>query len=181
MQDSSPHSVTALLHGVQQGNPQAFDDLFALVYDELRRLARVVRQGRASETLNTTALVHEVYAKLIPAKDLHWHDRSHFFRIAARAMRQILVSTARRRLAEKRGGGALTVAFDEHVHQDPVRADELVALDEALTRLETLDPRQAQIVECRFFAGLNVAETAQALGISPMTVPAEQCADAFAT
>lgn len=163
-------STQALLHAVQAGEPDAFDHLFARVYGELRRLARMVRQGRDGGTLNTTALVHEAYIKLIPSQDLAWEDRVHFLRVAARAMRQVLVQAARHRSRQKRGGDVLTVAFNEHLHAPTVQASTLLSLDEALSRLEQLDPRQARIVECRFFAGLTVDETAAALHISAPTV-----------
>jgi RNA polymerase sigma factor (TIGR02999 family) len=181
MNDRSP-SVTALLLAARDGDSQAFDVLYERVYEELRRLARLVRGGRASETLNTTALVHEAYLHLVPSKDLDWQDRTHFFRVAARAMRQVLVHAARRRMAEKRGGGAVTVAFDERLYAAPIRLDDIVALDDALIRLEALDGRQARIVECRFFAGLTVDETAQALGIGTATVKRDwRAARAFLT
>lgn len=175
-------SVTALLLAARDGDAAAFDALYEQVYEELRRLAHVVRGGRASETLSTTALVHEAYLHLIPSKDLNWQDRTHFFRVAARAMRQVLVQAARRRVAEKRGGHAVQVTFDERLHEAPIRLDDIIALDEALTRLEALDARQAQIVECRFFAGLSVEETAQMLAIGTATVKRDwRAARAFLT
>ena len=170
MKPPSPDAVTALLYAARNGDAEAFDALYDGVYDELRRLAHVVRGGRAGATLNTTALVHEAYLHLLPSQDLSWQDRAHFFGVAARAMRQVLVQAARRRMAEKRGGGAVQVTFDERLHEAPIRLDEILTLDEALTRLEALDPRQARIVESRFFAGLSVEETAQALGIGTATV-----------
>jgi RNA polymerase sigma factor (TIGR02999 family) len=165
-----PASVTALLEAARQGDDDAFDTLYKEVYDELRRLARVIRRGRAGATLNTTALVHEAYLRLVPARNLAWENRLHFFRVAARAMRHALVQAARRQMADKRGGGAVTVAFDENIYAEPVGMDEVLAIDDALEQLEALDPRQAHIVECRFFAGLSVEETAQALGIGSATV-----------
>ncbi len=170
MDRSSGEAVTELLEAAQHGDTDAFDALFELVYDELRRLAHVVRRGRAGQTINTTALVHEAYAKLLPSFDLSWRSRAHFFRIAARAMRQVLMNAAERRMAEKRGGDQITVHFDERVYRSPVRLEELVELNDALTRLEDLDSRQAQVVECRFFAGLTVDETAEALDVSTPTV-----------
>ncbi len=161
--------VTALLDALRQGNAEAFDDLYAAVHGELRRMAHVVRKGRGSDTLNTTALVHEAYERLVPLKKLEWESRRHFFRAAARAMRFILIDYARKSMAEKRGGG-MSVVFEEEVHAAPVRAEELVALDDALLRLEALDVRQARIVECRYFAGLTVEETAEVLHISTPTV-----------
>lgn len=164
------HSATQLLARMRAGDTAAPEALFAAVYEELRRLARQVRGGRAGDTLRTTALVHEAYVKLTSGNAPDYEGRLHFFRTAARAMRQILTDAARRRLADKRGGGLPTVTFDEGVHAAPVDAERLLALDEAIDRLEALDPRAAQVVECRFFAGLSVEETAVALDISPRTV-----------
>ena len=169
MHQDHPHSVTQLLQDARLGDAHAFDLLYAQVYDELRRLARVIRRGRGGATLSTTALVHEAYIRLLPAQDLGWENRTHFFRVAARAMRQILIDAARRRLAAKRGGGAVAVTFEEEVH-GAMQIEEIVALDDALKQLERLDSRQAQVVECRLFAGLTVEETAQALGVGPATV-----------
>lgn len=176
------NDITALLGAARDGDTAAFDALYQSVYEELRRLAHVVRRGRAGETLNTTALVHEAYLHLVPSKDLPWHDRAHFFRVAARAMRQVLVHAARRRRAKKRGGDAVKVTFNEHLHKSPILLDEILALDGALARLEALDPRQARIVESRFFAGLSVEETAHTLGIGTATVKRDwRAARAFLT
>jgi len=169
MARSTSDAATKLLQEAQDGSTEAFDALYSLVYAELRRLARVVRQNRSGVTLNTTALVHEAYVRLLPSKDISWQDQAHFFRVAARAMRQVLVRAARHRLAQKRGGGQITVAFDERIHA-PVEADQFLTLNTALSELETMHPRQAQVVECRFFAGLSVEETAVALGVSAPTV-----------
>lgn len=163
---SSP--VTQLLHAARDGDNDALDALIPHVYDELRRLAHVVRQGR-SATINTTGLVHEAYEKLVPS-DIDWQNRTHFFRVAARAMRQVLIDAARRRQADKRGGTETAVTFDDNLYERPVNDAELIALDDAIDRLATMDERQAQIVECRFFAGLTVKETAAALEISEPTV-----------
>ncbi|HEX7051159.1 MAG TPA: ECF-type sigma factor [Longimicrobiales bacterium] len=163
--------MTALLHAAAGGDHAVLDALFHHVYDELRRLASKVRGDAAVQTLNTTALVHEAYLKLVPSADIDWRGRAHFFGVAARAMRQILVDAARRRARLKRGGpGSWTVTFDESLHAAPVRAAELLALDEALEELAALDERQAQVVEQRFFAGLSARETAAVLGISEATV-----------
>ncbi|QXD17104.1 sigma-70 family RNA polymerase sigma factor [Rhodocaloribacter litoris] len=162
-------SVTALLQAAREGDTRAFDALYETIYEELRRLAHRVRSGRGDVTLSTTGLVHEAYLHLIPSKDLNWQDRTHFFRVAARAMRQVLVREARRRKALKRGGGVLTVTFDDRVHA-AVDEDDLLMLDEALSRLEALDTRQARVVECRFFGGLTIEETAEALGVGTATV-----------
>lgn len=167
---NEPESVTGLLLAAREGDADAFDALFAKVYDELRRIARVVRSGHANETVNTTALVHEAYLHLLPSADLTWQDRTHFFRVAARAMRQVLVHAIRRRNAEKRGGGLHSVTLNEEVLATPLPLDEVLSLDAALAELETLDPRQVQVVECRYFAGLTVEETAEALGVATATV-----------
>jgi len=162
--------ITHLLHDAQAGDADAFDAVYKRVYDELHRLARVVRQGRASHTLNTTALVHEAYLKLMPSQGLAWQDRAHFFRVAARAMRQVLMNAARDRVTQKRGGPALTVQLNDQVHATDVTPERLLMFEDALARLETLSVRQARVVECRFFTGLSVEETAQTLGISTPTV-----------
>jgi len=146
------------------------DVLYEKVYDQLKKLARRVRAGRAGETLNTTALVNEAYLKLAAGDGQAWSDHDHFFAVAARAMRQILVDSARRRMATKRGGGDWVVSLDEAAHPAPVRPEQLVALDEALNRLAAIDPRRAWVVEHRYFAGLSIPETARILGIAPATV-----------
>jgi RNA polymerase sigma factor (TIGR02999 family) len=150
----------------------ALDRLFSQAYEELRRLASTVRRGDPSETLSPTALVNEAWLKLAASPGLAAASRLHFKRIAARAMRQVLVESARRRKSVKRGGhgGSIVVTFDESL---PVASDgpeDLLTLDEALNRLSRLNPRQAQMVECRFFGGLDVAETADVLGVSEATV-----------
>ncbi len=165
---SSEPSVTSLLQSLREGEEDAFDALFPIVYQQLRTLARKVRQGRASDTVNTTALVHEAYLKLVGHGD--WESRLHFLRTAAKAMRQILIGAAREKLAAKRGGDMPNITFDEQVYSTPMKAEKLVALDEALEGLHHLDPRMAQVVECRYFAGLSIDETAAALRISPRTV-----------
>jgi RNA polymerase sigma factor (TIGR02999 family) len=170
MLPSDGDGITGLLRGVSTGDRTALDALFARVYDELRDLAHWVRRDRAGETLSTTALVHEAFVKLVPGADLTVRDRAHFFAIAARAMRQVLVDTARRELAHKRGGGAPLVTLDRAVDVAPMRPERLLALDEALGRLSELDERQGHVVECRFFAGLSVEETAEMLEVSTATV-----------
>jgi RNA polymerase sigma factor (TIGR02999 family) len=162
--------VTVLLRRSAGDDQVALDQLFTLLYDELRRLARWVRRGRAGETLATSDLVHEAFLKLTPSRGIDWRDRAHFFGVAARAMRQVLVDAARRRMAQKRGSGEWFVTLTEDVAEQPMRPEQLLALDEALNRLAALDPRQARMVEFRFFAGLSIEETAEALGISPPTV-----------
>jgi len=165
--------LTTLLDDVRNGRPGAFDRVFSQVYDELLRLAHAVRRGRAAATLNTTALVHEAYLKLAGTEALAAESRLHFMRIAARAMRQVLVNAAERRMAAKRGGGQADVTLEDELQGAGVDAGELLALHEALTRLEAIDPRQARVVECRYFAGLTIEETADALGVSVPTVNRE--------
>jgi len=169
---SSAGEVTALLKRARSGDRQAWDDVFDRVYGELRRRAEWVRRGRASDTMSATALVHEAYLKLIPSADLEFRDRAHFLAVAARAMRQVLVGAARQRLAKKRGGDDWIVALNDRddIPAETARPERLLALDAALERLATLDPRQAAIVEYRFFAGLTVEEAAAVLGLSEPTV-----------
>ncbi len=162
--------TSALLRALREGGEFASEQLFDALYDELHRLAQRVRQQRAGETMNTTALVHEAYIKLVSAEGLDPENRLHFFRTAAQAMRQILVGAARRKLAGKRGGDLFPVTFDDALHSGPVPAEKLLSIDHALDRLAAVDPRAAQVVECRFFAGLTVEETASALDIAPRTV-----------
>jgi RNA polymerase sigma factor (TIGR02999 family) len=166
----SEAQITRLLNELEQGDDAAFDELLPYVYDELRRLARVVRQGRATPTLNTTALVHEAYLKLVPEHEAQFAGRLHFMRVAARAMRQVLVSAYRRRSAQRRGGDDRPVTLNEQFMGAYLPEPQMIALEDALQRLEDLAPRQAAVVECRFFAGLTIPETAQALGVSTATV-----------
>ena len=170
MPSPSSDSVTALLAAARDGDASALDRVYALVYEELRRLARAVRQGGSGSSVTTTALVHEAYLKLIPSRTLEWQDRHHFFGVVARAMRQVLMDASERRLAAKRGGGAPEVSLPEELHGAPVRPTELLDLNAALQRLETMDPRLARTVELRYFAGLTVEDTAQTLGVSTATV-----------
>jgi RNA polymerase sigma factor (TIGR02999 family) len=166
-----PEQVTLLLRAVAAGDRQALDRLFDAVYGELKRLAHVQRRKWSGDyTLNTTALVHEAYLKLVRQDEVSWADRGHFYAVASRAMRQILVSYAERRCAAKRGGGADPLPLDEVNPVSPEAAGEILALDEALQRLASLEERQGRVVECRFFAGLPVRETAEVLGLSPATV-----------
>ena len=148
----------------------AADRLVPSVYDELRRLAHHYMRGeRANHTLQTTALVNEAYLRLAGIDSLQWRDRAHFFAVAATLMRRVLVDYARQRAREKRGGAVSVTTLDENVlGREP--AVDVVALDEALERLAAVDPQQSRVVELRFFAGLSVKETADALGISPATV-----------
>jgi RNA polymerase sigma factor (TIGR02999 family) len=159
-----------LIQAARDGDRDAVDRLFSMAYDELKDLAHLIRGRDGAQTLNTTALVHEAYLKLRPERGLDLDDRTHFTHIVARAMRQVVIDEARRRSAEKRGGGDVAVTLDESLWQGPVRAEELLKLDDAMTELEHVDPRRARIVECRFFGGLSVEETASALGVSTPTV-----------
>jgi RNA polymerase sigma factor (TIGR02999 family) len=151
---------------------RALDDLFSLVYEELRRLASFVRKNEVSATLNSTALVHEAWLKLKDSPHLSAMSLPHFKAVAAKAMRQVLVDEARRRGARKRGGAreAMFVTLGDSIEATVSRDDELLALDELLNELARLNPRQAQVVESRFFAGLNVAETAGLLGVSESVI-----------
>ena len=159
--------VTRLLAAIGDGDSQATAELFPLVYDELRRLARTrMAQERIEHTLQPTALVHEAYLRLIGNDDPRWDGRSHFYAAAAEAMRRILIEHARRKAAIKHGGELHRVELDEFVAIDNERANELVALDEALVELEKHDPQAAQLVKLRYFAGLSHQEAAEALGIS---------------
>jgi len=163
--------VTQLLAGMSPGDRETLDRVLPVIYTELRELAqRELRRERPDHTLNATALVHESYLKLAQLEDLSWEGRAHFFGAASRVMRRLLIDHARRRAAGKRGGGAGHVALEDVVVAAREAPEELVALDEALGRLERIDPRQAAVVECRFFAGMGIEETAEALGISPATV-----------
>lgn len=151
-------------------DPTARDGLVAIVYEELRRLAHHYMRGeREGHTLQTTALVNEVYLRLAGIDGLQWRDRAHFFAMAATLMRRVLVDHARQRGRDKRGGGVSVVPLDETAIS-PQPAVDVVALDEALQRLGAVDPQQCRVVELRFFAGLSVEETAEALGVSPATV-----------
>lgn len=169
--DASDAEVTAFLKALGAGDDVPLPALYAAAYDRLYRLAHHQRRRwSGQETLSTTALVHEAYLKLSKQDEPRWRDRGHFFRVAARAMRHILIDYAERSRTVKRGGDSVHV-HAEHaplIHES--RIEELLALDQALTRLARQHPRQARVVECRFFVGLEVGETAEALGISPATV-----------
>jgi RNA polymerase sigma-70 factor (ECF subfamily) len=152
-------------------DPQSVDSLLPLVYQELRRLAAsYLRHERPGQTLQPTALVNEAYLRLLKDRPGRWQNRAHFCAIAAHSMRQILIERARARGAQKRGGARARVTLDEALLAGGDRSIDLVALDEALERLASLDPEQARLVELRFFGGLTVEETADAMGISPATV-----------
>ncbi len=167
----APQNVTQLLIGWGQGDKEALDRLVPIVYDELRRqAARYLRHERAGHTLQTTALIHEAYLRLIDQKNVHWQNRAHFFGIAAQLMRRILVDHARTRKRAKRGGSDIRVPLEDAVAIARAPQLDVVALDEALNRLAEIDEQQGKIVELRFFSGLTVEETAEVLGISPATV-----------
>jgi len=171
-----PGEITGLLAAARQGDGDAASRLMALVYDELRIMARRQLRGRRpGQTLTTTALVHEVYLKLVDQDGVPWQDRSHFFGVAALAMRHILVDSARRRVAKKRGGEDVRIPLDElrlsgGAPDAEARAVEVLAIDRALTSLAALNERLSQLVELRFFAGLTEEETAEAMGTSERTV-----------
>ena len=171
MTASSPDNVTRLLLCWGNGDKAALDELLPLVYDELRRLAHHHMRGeRPGNTLQTTALVNEAYLRLVDQRSVRWQNRAHFFGIASQMMRRILVDHARSRHYAKRGGGALQVSLDEAMLVSPERAADVVAVDEALTALARFDQRKSQVVEMRFFGGLSIEETAEALAVSPGTV-----------
>ena len=174
MTEGNSRAVTRLLVAWQEGNQQAFDDLIPLVYQELRRIAsRARRRERAGHTLQTTALVHEAYLRLVDQRHVHWQSRAHFFAIAAQAMRRILIDRARRDRAAKRGGGVEMVTLTEVADWPAVSRLDVLALDEALTRLAAFDPRKSRIVEMLCFGGLSVDEAADVLQISERTVHRE--------
>lgn len=168
--NSSP-GITELLLACRGGERQALDRLFPLIYDELRRVARgQLKRERADHTLVTTALVHEAYMRMVDITRVEWRDRVHFLSMAARAMRRILIDHARQQNALRRGGGARPVTLDEALIAGDMQTETLVALDDALERLGTLNPRLVRVVECRFFGGMTEEETAQALDVTSRTV-----------
>lgn len=168
---SAPQEVTQMLLDWSKGDQQALARLIPVVYGELRRLAsRNLRRERADHTLQTTALIHEAYLKLIKQRNVRWQNRAHFFGIAAQLMRRVLIDHARTRHRVKRGGAAMRVPLEEVVIAAEGLNINLVSLDEALTRLAAVDPRQGRIVELRFFGGLSVEETAEVLRVSAATV-----------
>jgi RNA polymerase sigma-70 factor (ECF subfamily) len=165
------HEITELLAQWSDGNQTALDRLYPLVYEELRRLARsYMKREHKGHTLQTTALINEAYVRLVDQHNVHWQNRSHFFAISAQIMRRILVDHARRYLHAKRGGGAQRVSLEEVMIVARERSEEVLMLDEALGNLARLDPRRCQVVELRYFAGLNNQEIASVLKISENTV-----------
>ena len=174
MDSSEPSEVTQLLRHVDAGDRSTVDRLFAAVYQQLRNLAgQFFRREPEGNTLQPTALVHEAYLKLVGQTRVDWQGRAHFLAIAAQAMRQILVDHARRHGAAKRGGNRHRIALDDNLVIESNRDVDLLALEDALTKLTKLDPRQAQMIELRFFGGLSIAEVAKVMGISKRSVERE--------
>jgi RNA polymerase sigma factor (TIGR02999 family) len=168
---SSQHEVTNLLFRLTDGDGAALDELLPLVYAELRRVASsYLRRERQGHTLQPTALVHEAYLRMIDQTQAQWQNRAHFFGVAAQMMRRILIDHARAQQADKRGGQFQKLSLDENIDVSGNRAEELIALDDALQRLAEIDPQKSRLVELRFFGGLSVEETAEVLGISAPTV-----------
>jgi RNA polymerase sigma factor (TIGR02999 family) len=171
---NDPRDVTQLLEAIGSGDGSAADDLLPLVYEELRRLARARISREPAQTLQATALVHEAYLRLVgPEDQQRWENRGHFFGAAALAMRRILVERARHQQRLKHGGGRQRVDLNEDVAQVNPESTDLVALDSALNALQKRDPRKAEVVMLRYFAGLSIEETARAMGLSPATVKNE--------
>jgi len=176
---SDSENVTRLLSEWSNGNKQAFEELLPMIYHELRRLAHnFLYRERPDHTLQTTALVHEAYVKLIDQKDTHWQNRAHFFAIAAQAMRRILIDSARRHAAVKRGGAGEKVSLSDVSLSDAAEIslepnNSLLALDEALDALAEIDEQQSRIVELRYFGGLTIEETAEVMKLSPATIKRE--------
>ncbi len=178
MGDGEQHAVNRLLQELKAGNREAFAELLPLVYGELHQIAgRQRQQWQGEDTLNTTALVHEAYFRLVDHSSPQWQSYPHFLAVASTAIRQILLDYAKRKHAVKRGGqlqrvplGEIDTALNVSGNVDDARSATLIALDESLRRLEQHDPRQSRIVECRFFGGMTIQDTATALGIAPATV-----------
>jgi RNA polymerase sigma factor (TIGR02999 family) len=171
LKSGDAHQATGLLRAWGAGDAAALEQLIPLVHGELRRLARRFMGGeRAGHTLQPTALVNEAYLRLVDLRQMQWQDRAHFLAMAARLMRRILVDAARSKSYRKRGGDAHRVSFDEALIVTDAPGEDLVALDQALTRFAAVSPRRAEVIELRFFGGLSVEETAEALKVSPETV-----------
>jgi RNA polymerase sigma factor (TIGR02999 family) len=176
MEAPSSQVITRLLAGWSRGDRAAFDQLVPVVYDELHRIAgQRLQHERPNHTLQPTALVNEAYLKLIDQRQPHWRNRAHFFAIAATLMRRILVDHARSRAAHKRGEGLPAISLEQVDVPAPEPQMDVVALDHALERLASIDPRQSRLVELRYFGGLSIEETAEVLGISPTTISREWC------
>ena len=167
--------ITQMLKAWSEGDRSAADQFMPLIYDQLRRQAhRYLNRERANHTLQTTALVHEAYLRLIEQRDVSWQNRAHFFGLAAQMMRRILVNYAVSRQREKRGGPAETIQLDDTIQVGATeKSVDLIGLDEALNRLEKLDARQARVIELRYFGGMSIEETAEVMAISPATVKRE--------
>lgn len=163
--------ITRLLHAVADGEDTAFERLIPIVYDRLRAIARrQMAKEAGGHTLTATALVHEAYTDLVGLERIDWRDRAHFFAVASRVMRRVLIDHAVAKKAQKRGGDRSRIPLDEALTAAEERPDDFLALNEALERLEAMDERQSRVVECRFFAGMTIETTAEALGVSPATV-----------
>ena len=170
----SPKSISQLLTEWRDGDETALNRLIPLVYEELRRLAHhYLRRERPGHSLQTTDLVNEAYLRLVDHRGMRWQNRAHFYAVSAQAMRRILVDHARSRSCAKRGGGERRVELDEVADLAQQKAIEMIMLDDALTKLSALDQRKSKIVELRYFGGMSVEETAEVLGISPVTVMRE--------
>ena len=166
-----PGDVTRLLGVANDGDPEAIRAVFALLHGRLRDIAhRQLAREEGGHTLETDGLVHEAFLRLLGVERVRWHDRQHLLAMASRMMRRVLIDYADRRRAQKRGGGEMPVTLDEAMLAVETHADDLRMLDEALARLEAVNPRYSRVVECRFFAGLSVEETAEVLALSPATV-----------
>jgi RNA polymerase sigma factor (TIGR02999 family) len=171
MQDSDSHQITLLLNDWSSGDELALERLMPLVYEELRRMARAyMRRQPSNHTFQTTELIHETYLKLAKNEEQNWQNRAHFFGVAAKAMRHILVDYARAKQSQKRGGDRQRVSFVENDAVSVDRSEQLLALDDALRALEALDERKSRVVELRFFGGLTNEEMGEVLNISPETV-----------
>lgn len=174
MSSTDTSRVTQALHAIEQGDRDAVESLVSLLYNELRQMAAAyLNREPAAHTLQPTALVHEVFLKLVDQSQVNWKGRTHFLAVSAQAMRRILVDHARRRGRTKRGGDRKRVILDDEAMLSPREVDDILAVDEALERLAKVDERQAKVVELRFFGGLTVQETADALGVSKRTIENE--------
>lgn len=174
MNDQSTSEVTQVLRRISKGEREAVEQLVPMIYDEFRALAgSYLRRESPGHTLQPTALVNEAFLKLVDQKNVDWQGRSHFFAVGAQAMRRILVDHARGKSREKRGGDRQKISLNEEITLSPQRDEDLLAVDEALVKLSKIDPRQARIVELRFFGGMTVQEVAEVLGVSKRTVEAE--------
>ena len=173
--EDRPGDITLLLWKVKQGQTEAADELVRLVYQELRRIAAAyLWKERPGHSLQPTALINEAWIRLADQTQVDWRDRTHFFGVAAQMMRRILVDHARAHLADKRGGGATVLSLDiVEIEATPQKLEEILAIDEVLSRLAQVDPQQGQIVEMHYFAGMTIEETAAALGVSSRTVDRE--------